>query len=76
MDHEGSRLVLLVKNKEDSIEGILHILMNSTDGFFEELIVADMGSDDETLKILLKLSEKYGNLKILSEKEKEKIFCG
>ena len=75
MQTEGSRLVLLVKNKEDSIEGILHVLMNSTNAYFDELVITDMGSTDETYKILLKLSQKYGNLKILNEEEKDRIFC-
>jgi hypothetical protein len=77
---ESSRvkMVLMIKNQERNIEGIirniytgdiLRKVMSS-----EKLYILDMGSDDNTVKILRKLKENYGFFEMLDENEKDKVF--
>jgi hypothetical protein len=77
---ESSRvkMVLMIKNQERTIEGIirniytgdiLRKVMSS-----EKLYILDMGSDDNTVKILRKLKENYGFFEMLDENEKDKVF--
>lgn len=72
------RAVLLVKNCEDIIEGIMRSSIYSwftrrliSDG---SLTVVDMGSQDETLDILERMSSNDEGFRILREGEKEKVF--
>ena len=77
-EDRGIKLVLLVKNQGRVIEGIVrNIFMGD---FLRKIMsggkltVLDMGSEDETLEILERLKNDYGNLDILKESDKWKIF--
>ncbi len=74
------KLILLVKDNEEAIEGIIR---NIFAGNFlrkvipeSKLTVLDMGSTDETLKILGKLKCEYEQLELLSMAEKDNAFEG
>lgn len=80
--HDNSRLklVLLVKDREESIEGVVRNVFSGnmlrktmSDNKFT---VLDMGSTDETWKILNKLKCDYEQMELLNIGEKEKIFEG
>ena len=72
------RLVLVIKNQAEAIEGIIRNIFNGdvlgkamSDGC---LMVVDMGSTDETMSILMKLRDDYECIDIFKQDEKEKIF--
>lgn len=72
------KLALMVKNREDEIEGIIrnifigdYLKKVMSDG---KLIVLDMGSTDETPEILAKLKKYYEYMDIVSITNKEDIF--
>ena len=73
-----TRLALLVENQEESIEGVIrtvfmeHILGKVMSK--ENLMVVDMGSQDDTMDILLRLKEEYGCMDVLTVDEKDRIF--
>jgi hypothetical protein len=79
-EYPGIKLILLVKNQQEVIEGIIRytftidFLRNIMPG--RKLTVLDMGSTDETIVILRKLEETFGHLEVLEENDKEKIFTG
>ena len=63
-------IVLTVKNQQEHIEAMVHHIAG--DGFdnwrgrgFKDLIVVDMGSDDETPDILNKLRQEYEFLSVM-----------
>lgn len=73
-----TRLVLMVKNQEETIEGSVRSLL-SEDILYKtistgKLIILDMGSSDKTLEILEKLKNDFEQLDVIKETEKEKIF--
>jgi hypothetical protein len=74
------RLVLIVKNQENIIEGIVRsILMLDVLRKImsrDRLIVVDMGSTDDTLNILSKLKNDGEYIEILKEGEKDMVFTG
>ena len=74
-----AKLVLIVKNQEDAIEGIVRniFLSNCLKGISNKcgLTIVDMGSSDDTLKILSKLKSRYKNLEILEADKKDEIFA-
>ena len=87
----GIRTVLVVKDQEETIEGIIksyyisRALENKKNGqsscyqgknHDEGIIVVDMGSTDKTLDILQRLQSMYGSLEVLSVEEKDKVFEG
>jgi glycosyltransferase involved in cell wall biosynthesis len=74
----SAKLVLIVKDQEESIEGIVKniaacelIKKAMTDG---ELTVIDTGSTDRTVDILRKLEKDYEFIKVMTENEKERIL--
>jgi len=76
----GVKLVILLKDQQDTIEGIIRAMLSEevskgivSDG---KLYIVDMGSQDETLKILKKLKRKYDTIEIFNMDEKELIFKG
>ena len=77
-ESKGVKFLLLIKDQEDCIEGIIRSI--SIENFFTDVIsqdrftVLDMGSSDDTLKILEKLKGDYQYLNVLSLDEKEEIF--
>ncbi len=70
-------IILTSKNSQDTIEGIIrtHIGMLSKFGTanFMEIIVLDLGSDDQTLTILSKLSRRYPFVRIALRRHSNKI---
>ncbi|HEX9062605.1 MAG TPA: hypothetical protein VF941_20735 [Clostridia bacterium] len=77
-DNTGIRLVLLVKNNEDIIEGIvrsffLSDFFNKT-GLSERFTILDMGSSDGTQIILERLKTEFDSIDLVGENDKERIF--
>ncbi|MDP4092285.1 MAG: hypothetical protein Q8920_02900 [Bacillota bacterium] len=72
----GMKLILEVKNQEEKIEGILrNLLAGNAIGRIipvSSITVIDMGSTDDTLKILKLLSKDYECIKILEKQDAEK----
>ena len=67
------KLILTVKNQEDSIEGIIRSIFR--DEMFRakdtnaSVVVIDKGSTDETVKILKKLQDIYENLEVIQDQD-------
>ncbi len=62
--------VLIVKNNEECIEGVMYSLikeikLNQSLFFPSNILVIDLGSNDNTTKILEKLEKKYDFIHIL-----------
>ena len=68
----GLKNILIVKNQEDTIEWIVQNAIRNVKG---KLIIIDMGSKDDTWKILEKLKLDNDDIEILKEEDKSKIFC-
>lgn len=72
------RLVLIVKNQGDAIEGVLRNILQRD--FIRKLMpggrltVLDMGSNDDTIDILRKLEKDYECIQVLKKSEKENLF--
>lgn len=71
-------LVLVVKDQEDAVEGIVRTIMER-EGLTRiipggRLKVVDLGSRDQTVDILERLKDEYEIIDIVGENEKEKIF--
>ncbi len=74
----GVKLVILLKNQQDTVEGVIRTILAAetsrdivSDG---KLYIVDMGSQDETLKILKKLKRNYDMIEIFDMNDKELIF--
>ena len=72
------KVVLVVKDCEQEVEWVVQRMLNyrlpNGSESMCRLTVVDLGSIDETEKILERLKCKYPELEILQENEKEKIF--
>lgn len=67
-------LVVSAKNQEEAIEGVVRsfILQSSLDSTEEKLlqiVLLDLGSEDETPKIMEKLGREYSVVKLLKPEE-------
>lgn len=62
------KLIMTVKNVEDGIENYIRELKFSKN-FYNNLVVIDLESDDDTLEILKELEKENINMKILTKKE-------
>ncbi len=77
-ENSGIKLVLMVKNQEEFIEGVIRnifmgdFLRKVMSG--RRLSVVNMGSEDSTPEILDRLKEYYGEFDVIEENEKESIF--
>lgn len=69
---ENIKIILTVKDVEDGIENYIRELSFGKN-FFNNLVVIDMESRDDTIKILKELEDEDINLKIL-EKNDGKIY--
>lgn len=69
---ENIKIILTVKDVEDGIENYIRELSFGKN-FFNNLVVIDMESRDDTIKILKELEDENFNLKIL-EKDDGKIY--
>ncbi|MBQ7409947.1 MAG: hypothetical protein IJW20_01005 [Clostridia bacterium] len=65
---ENVKLIMTVKNVENGIENYIREL-NMGRNFYNNLVVIDLDSDDDTLCILKELEKENINLKILSSSE-------
>ncbi len=72
------KLVLVVKNQGEVIEGVLRNILPRD--FIRKLMpggrltVLDMGSRDDTLDILRRLEREYECIEVLKKSEKEMLF--
>ncbi len=72
-------ILIAVKNQEDTIEGIIRSIVfkniyNKNEGLFNNIIIADMGSTDQTLNILKRLTKEYSFLKIIDCKDSHELL--
>jgi glycosyltransferase involved in cell wall biosynthesis len=72
------KLVLIVKDQEETIEGSVRRIVSSDilkkASLDSELIILDMGSTDKTLEVLEKLKNDLECVNIVTNSEKESIF--
>lgn len=78
-ENSNMKLVLIVKNQEENIEGVVRNILDEE--FLRKMMlnsisVIDLGSADNTMEILLKLKQRYENLEILDCDKKDNIFEG
>ncbi|HOM01331.1 MAG TPA: hypothetical protein PLH43_00700 [Acetivibrio sp.] len=72
------KLVLIVKNQGETIEGVLRNVLPRD--FIRKLMpggklmVLDMGSNDDTMDILRRLEKDYECLEVLGKSEKDALF--
>ena len=64
----NTKLILTVKDAEEGIENYIRQL-NFSKNFYNNLVVIDLDSKDETFNIVQKLSEEGINIKVLDRKE-------
>ena len=78
LKQDGAYLILAVKNQEDKIEGILRSILfkyiYGKEEMITDIIVTDLDSTDNTVDILLKISEDYDNIKIMNWKECKELM--
>ncbi len=67
---ENVKLIVTVKNVEDGIENYIRELSFGRN-FYNNLVIIDLDSEDETMCILKELEKENINLKILNKKEGE-----
>ena len=65
---ENVKLIMTVKDVEDGIENYIRQL-NFGNNFYNNLVIIDLGSKDDTLCILKELEKENINLKILDKFE-------
>lgn len=65
---ENVKLIMTVKDAEDGIENYVRELSMGKN-FYNNLVIIDLNSKDETLSILKELEKENMNLKILTESE-------
>lgn len=65
---ENVKLIMTVKNVEDGIENYVRELSMGRN-FYNNLVIIDLNSTDETLSILRELEKENINLKILTQLE-------
>lgn len=67
-------ILIAVKNQEESIEGIIRTIIfkniyYKNEDLFNNIVIADMGSTDNTLRILRNLTREYSFLKVIDCKD-------
>ena len=66
---ENTYLIIAVKNQEENIEGVLRDIILKTfyrnEDSFNSIVVADLGSNDETKNILSKFERDYDYIKVV-----------
>ncbi len=72
-------IVVTVKNQQDSVEGIIravvwNCLHNLGGKTVPQIIAVDLGSDDDTYKILQRLSDEYDFIKVTNKEEYIRIM--
>lgn len=67
------KLIMTVKDAENGIENYVRELSCGRN-FFNNLVIIDLDSKDDTLKILKELEEENVNMKILTKEEGKKYL--
>ncbi len=70
---ENVKLIMTVKNAEEGIENYVRELSFGRN-FYNNLVVIDLDSDDDTLCILKELEKENINMKILNREEGKKYL--
>ena len=75
---DGIYVIIAAKNQENKIEGFLRTLlfriMYGKEDCVKDVIVTDLNSTDDTMKILNKLGKDYDNIKITNWKECKEVI--
>lgn len=70
---DGTYLIVAVKNQEEKVEGFLRSLLfkilYGKEEHFNNILVVDLKSKDNTKEILKKLESEYENINVLSWKD-------
>lgn len=78
LNTNGIYVIVAVKNQEQKIEGFLRSFLFKyiyyRDDEVNDLIVSDMGSTDETTKIIEKMRKDYNSIKILNWNECKELI--
>lgn len=78
MKADGIYMVIAVKNQEERIEGFLRSslfkILYGKEEYIKDIIVADLGSTDNTREIVDKMSSDYECLKVINWKECKDII--
>ncbi len=76
VDSEGIYLIIAVKNAEQKVEGIIRgILFHNfyvKEEHIQNVIITDLGSTDETARVLEKMKKDYNNIQIMDWEECKK----
>ncbi len=72
-------IIITVKNQQNTVEGIIRALVwrslnNYYGGIIPNIFVVDMGSTDETLKILEKLRQEYNFIEVINKEQYKSIL--
>lgn len=70
---ENVKLILTVKNVENGIENYIRELSCGRN-FYNNIVIIDLDSDDDTYNILKELEKENINMKILNKKEGKKYL--
>lgn len=77
-ENTGIQMVLLVKNQQETIEGVIRNLMTCEISkklmSSNKVTVLDMGSTDETLEILKRLYDDSQYFELLDNSQKDEVF--
>lgn len=75
---DGIYIIIATKNQENKIEGFLRTLifriMYGKEDCVKDVIVTDLNSTDDTMKILNKLAKDYDNIKVMNWKECKEVI--
>ena len=75
---DGIYIIIAAKNQENKIEGflrtILFRIMYGKEDCVKDVIVTDLDSTDDTMKILNKLSRDYDEIKVVNWKECKEVI--
>ena len=75
---DGIYVIVAAKNQENTIEGFLRTflfrLMYGKEEEIKDIIVVDLDSTDETMKILSKLSKDYKSIKFINWKDCKEVI--
>ncbi len=75
---DGIYVIIAAKNQENKIEGFLRTLlfriMYGKEDCVKDVIVTDLNSTDDTMKILNKLGKDYDNIKVTNWKECKEVI--
>ncbi len=75
---KGIYFIIAVKNQEENIEGFIRNLMfrilYGKEEKIKNVIIVDLNSKDNTIKIIEKLQKEYEQLKILNLKECKELL--